>query len=320
MRKGLIIAIIAIILIGVVLKLPGYNNEQPIPKANHSNFSSSYPVILVHGWMGKAIDFNSYGIRLQEDGVAEYKGAVTRYDNESICPDKWPKAIAVSAEYYYEDNENKGIEAYAGELEHDVELVMKCTDAKKVIIIAHSMGGLVSRKYMADYGDKDVEKLITLATPHYGFNAFTRSEIIIMIFEAFTGRTYEVEQMFPDSEFLKKLDKDDISYRNKMVSIGTYNLDNSTLLFDLPVLTDNIRDKEKQLFSNTDIIVPLDSTKLAGAKYYLIKGCTHTQITNFKSAPGKGPINNAKACPEAYYIVKNEVLDSVDSILASSSS
>ena len=50
-----------------------------------------------------------------------------------------------------------------------------------IIILAHSMGGLVARAYMAetDGGDK-VAKLITLATPHHGTpaaNSATRNAI-----------------------------------------------------------------------------------------------------------------------------------------------
>ncbi|MBN2052483.1 alpha/beta fold hydrolase [Candidatus Woesearchaeota archaeon] len=302
----IIIALLIFLIVWVVVK----KQEQSVIVINNTdgkNFSSAYPIILVHGWMGKAVDFSDYALTLQEEGVAAYKGAIDSASDNSICPEKWPSSISVSAEYYTEKNKNQGIEDYAKELEPIIDLTLQCTDSDQVILLAHSMGGLVSRQYIAEAGGGHVKKLITLATPHYGFNDFTRSEIILMLLDIFTGRTLEVEQMMPDSDFIKSLDKEDISYRNKMVSIGTYNLDNETLLFDLPVLTEDMREQQKKLFSNTDIIVPLDSTKLSGAKYYQVKGCTHTQIINFKSAPGKGPINDAKACPEAYQLVKDEI-------------
>jgi pimeloyl-ACP methyl ester carboxylesterase len=313
MKKSVIILIIALLLLAVVLYVQNGNNLFPINesiKHNYTNFSSAYPLVFVHGWMGKARDYDEYARQVQEDGIAEYKGTIDRYTNESVCPDKWPSAVSISAEYYYNYNYNVGIEEYADELSYDIDLVLKCTDAKQVIIIAHSMGGLVARKYLDDDNGRHVNKLITLATPHYGFNEFTKSEIILMILDVITGRKYEIEQMRPDSEFLKKLDKEDKEYRYKMVSIGTYTLDNSTLLFDLPVLTEDIRAREKQLFANTDIIVPLDSTKLAGAKYYQIQGCSHTQITNIRHGEGKGPINEVKACPDAYELVKKEIFAS----------
>jgi len=268
---------------------------------------TAYPVILVHGWMGKAVDFGPYAMKLQEDGIAEYKGMIGRQSNESMCPEKWPKNISVSAEYYYNDNFNHPIEDYAKELDHVLGLVENCTGSEDVILVAHSMGGLVSRKYMADYGHEHVKKLITLASPHYGFNDFTRSEIILMIFDLFTGRKLEIEQMAPNSTFLIVLDEADAGYRDKIVSIGTYNTQNKTLLFDLPVFQSEIVNFEQQYFANTDIAVKLDSTKLAGSKYYQVQGCSHTEILNFRNAYPKGPINNPNTCPEAYEIVKKEI-------------
>jgi hypothetical protein len=150
-----------------------------------------------------------------------------------------------------------------------------------------------------------------LATPHYGFNEFTRPEIILMMLHLFTGREGEVEQMRPGSDFLKELDKADIGYREKIVSIGTYSAANNTLIYSLPIFKSEIMNFEKQYFNNTDIIVKLDSTRLAGSKYYLVEGCSHTEILNFRNIHPKGPINNPKTCPDAYEIVKKEIVESI---------
>jgi hypothetical protein len=109
-----------------------------------------------------------------------------------------------------------------------------------------------------------------------------------------------------------------VIYRSQIVSIGTYNIANaanSTTMFGLRVVPSQIQDFEKQHFSNTDIIVSLDSTKLAGVKYYQVEGCSHTEILDFRSSYPKGPINNAKACPDAYDIVKREILLELNSSL-----
>jgi len=319
--KILLVAIILFIIVWVLYKTnqtqlqQAFNNNQNNPNnqnnASAINFSSAYPIVIVHGWMGKAIDFKEYGTNLQKDGIAEYKGEMDRRSNASICPEGWPKAVSVSAEYYYDDNNEKGIESYASELNPVINLVRNCTGSDQVIILAHSMGGLVSRKYMVDYGNAQVKKLITLATPHYGFNEFTKSEIVLMILRLFTGREKDVEQMGPGSDFLIALDKADIGYRNKIVSIGTYTIDNNTLLFDLPIFPAQLKDFEKQNFLNSDLIVKLDSTKLAGSKYYQVKGCSHTQITDFRIGNSSGSINDVNACPEAYAIVKKEILASI---------
>ena len=319
-RTTLAIILTFILLLTSLLLMSSCKNKDNSIITNHTNasqntsvlvFSSKYPVVLVHGWLGKAVDYGNYEAKLQGDGIAESKGVIETYSNASICPEQWPMAIVVSAEYYSEANKNKGIEEYAKELDHAVEIVRNCTGSNQVIILAHSMGGLVSRKYMVDYGNEHVYKLITLATPHYGFNEFTRSEIILMMLHLFTGREGEVEQMRPDSDFLKELDKADIGYREKIVSIGTYSAANNTLIYSLPIFKSEIMNFEKQYFNNTDIIVKLDSTRLAGSKYYLVEGCSHTEILNFRNIHPKGPINNPKTCPDAYEIVKKEIVESI---------
>ncbi len=40
--------------------------------------------------------------------------------------------------------------------------------SRQIVILAHSMGGLVARSYMNQYGGQRVLKLITLGTPHHG--------------------------------------------------------------------------------------------------------------------------------------------------------
>lgn len=285
--------------------------ETEVAEKNQSIIGSSlYPIIFVHGWMGKSMDYLEYESKLEKEGIALAKGLIDRYSDESICPEKWPPAISVSIEYYYENNSNRGIEEYAKELAHSIDLVRNCTGSEQVIIIAHSMGGLVSRKYMIDYGNQNVKKLITLATPHYGFNEFTRTEIILMIIRLFTNREKEVEQMRPGSDFLRELDAADANKRENIVSIGTYDVNNQTLSFGLSVFQSEISGFHNQYFKDSDVVVKLDSTKLAGAKHYAVEGCSHTELLDFRRVYPKGPISNPKTCPEAYEIVKKEILTS----------
>ncbi len=52
---------------------------------------------------------------------------------------------------------------------HDrIESVIAATGMQQVTLIAHSMGGLVSRAYLSRHGAARVERLITLASPHQG--------------------------------------------------------------------------------------------------------------------------------------------------------
>ncbi len=52
---------------------------------------------------------------------------------------------------------------------HDrIESILRETGKDKLILIAHSMGGLVSRQYLQAHGDGRVGQLITLGSPHRG--------------------------------------------------------------------------------------------------------------------------------------------------------
>jgi triacylglycerol lipase len=54
------------------------------------------------------------------------------------------------------------------QLNRRIEEVCAATGSKQVTLIAHSMGGLVCRCYLARHGSSRVNQLITLATPHAG--------------------------------------------------------------------------------------------------------------------------------------------------------
>ena len=54
------------------------------------------------------------------------------------------------------------------QLNQRVEEVCRATGAAQVVLIAHSMGGLVCRSYLARHGGGRVERLITIASPHAG--------------------------------------------------------------------------------------------------------------------------------------------------------
>lgn len=60
------------------------------------------------------------------------------------------------------------IESYATQLQRDIERVCQAGNAAQVVLVAHSMGGVVARAYLRRYGAQRVSKLITLGCPHHG--------------------------------------------------------------------------------------------------------------------------------------------------------
>ena len=60
------------------------------------------------------------------------------------------------------------IDAYAPLVERAVDALRAETGADQVVIVAHSMGGLVARAWMRACGRHKVARVITLGTPHHG--------------------------------------------------------------------------------------------------------------------------------------------------------
>lgn len=56
----------------------------------------------------------------------------------------------------------------ADDLASYINAVLRTTGAKKVNIVAHSMGGIVTTGYLAKYGDAKLNKVVTCGTPFLG--------------------------------------------------------------------------------------------------------------------------------------------------------
>ncbi|OQW95113.1 MAG: hypothetical protein BWK79_03540 [Beggiatoa sp. IS2] len=61
------------------------------------------------------------------------------------------------------------IDTFAEEVQQRVELICATTGSPKVILVGHSMGGLIARAYFYRHGGRErVAKIITLGSPHQG--------------------------------------------------------------------------------------------------------------------------------------------------------
>ncbi len=60
------------------------------------------------------------------------------------------------------------IELFAEQLASYIAAIRAATGAGQVVLVAHSMGGLVARAYLRRYGGSNVRRLITVGTPHHG--------------------------------------------------------------------------------------------------------------------------------------------------------
>ncbi|MEO8346283.1 MAG: alpha/beta fold hydrolase [Betaproteobacteria bacterium] len=60
------------------------------------------------------------------------------------------------------------MELFADQLAIFIAEIRMATGASEVVLVAHSMGGLVARAYMRRYGAGHVRRLVTIGTPHHG--------------------------------------------------------------------------------------------------------------------------------------------------------
>jgi triacylglycerol esterase/lipase EstA (alpha/beta hydrolase family) len=60
------------------------------------------------------------------------------------------------------------IDDFADQLNDKIEAVVRTTEAHVVMIVAHSMGGLVARAYARKYGTGRLAGVMTIGTPHHG--------------------------------------------------------------------------------------------------------------------------------------------------------
>ncbi|PWT70950.1 MAG: lipase [Proteobacteria bacterium] len=89
------------------------------------------------------------------------------------------------------------IEIFAEQLAAKIDSVCAATGAQRVVLVGHSMGGLVSRTYLRRFGSDRVAKLITIGTPHHGS----------VLAWSFVGRG--LEQMRPGNSWLVELNRDE---------------------------------------------------------------------------------------------------------------
>jgi predicted alpha/beta hydrolase family esterase len=86
------------------------------------------------------------------------------------------------------------IDAMARHLERCV--AAQCADGRPLLVVAHSLGGLVARRWLQQHGATGVLGLVTVGTPHAGTTL------------ARFGPGLAARQMRPGSDWLRRLDRD----------------------------------------------------------------------------------------------------------------
>jgi triacylglycerol esterase/lipase EstA (alpha/beta hydrolase family) len=103
------------------------------------------------------------------------------------------------------------IDAMAAGLALQLDAIRQRTGQAKVNVVAHSMGGLVARACMAAGPDEQIERLVTLGSPHHG------TELAAL------GMVACAQQMHRDSDWLASLEARE-SARARVPALSIYTL------------------------------------------------------------------------------------------------
>lgn len=104
--------------------------------------TTSLPVLLIHGYGCNSGYWRWMSLALREAHITHYA-----LDMEPVFG---------------------SIDGYAPLVEAAVRRVQAETGHARIVIVAHSMGGLAARAYLRDHGVTHVAKVITLGSPHHG--------------------------------------------------------------------------------------------------------------------------------------------------------
>jgi hypothetical protein len=192
----------------------------------------NYPVIFLHGHsINKELPadysldvFTEIKQKLIGEGYLD-AGAVVISPNNEI-PGLWGKVDAtmlITASYFFDTYKTKNgeiinsstgesIDTYAERLNKIIKIVKMRTGKDKVIIISHSMGGLVTRDYLDIYGKSDVDKVILVTSPNHGVDDKVRDYCSVF------GSKQTCSEMDKDSLFIQRINL------NSKAIVPTYNI------------------------------------------------------------------------------------------------
>lgn len=158
--------------------------------------------------------FNKLQARMEADGYLN-AGAISLYTALDTPASSWGRApvpLTLRASYYFDlfkepenyiivQTKSENIDTYAIRLKELIDTIHYKTGRQRVTLIAHSMGGLVARRYLQIFGEDDVKQLIMIGTPNNG--------IVGNIAEycPWVGEQLECRDMQKDSLFLNKLNR-----------------------------------------------------------------------------------------------------------------
>lgn len=141
------------------------------------------------------------------------------------------------------------IEAHAANVVRVLHAIQLRSPGQRVVIVAHSMGGLVARAALREAGPAVIARIITLGTPHHGAIMACRFPFA------------PTRQMCPDSVWLQRLNAEQEGRLGVPVT-SLYSLEDT-------------------------LVTPVGSAELAGARHIRLKGLGHLSLLVSPRALGR---------------------------------
>lgn len=196
--------------------------------------NKNYPILFLHGHSFNKDTSADYSLdafrgikeQLEEEGYIDAGAIVISQSSEQTG--LWGRInapIEVTGSYFFDISKSETgqetivpsktdtIDTYSLRLNDLIETVKVRTGKDKVIIVAHSMGGLVTRRYIQIFEEKnDIEKIIFIDVPNHGIEGNIKNYCPLI------GSNVECRDMNEDSLLMNKLNN------AKNISIPVYNV------------------------------------------------------------------------------------------------
>jgi len=142
------------------------------------DYPDAPPIILVHGWNGDESTWPAPERLIELENTLQRDIYMFTY-RTAIYPNRFPPLEVVEEQF------TRYIAPYA-----------------QVDVIAHSMGGLLVRHYLADHDQSPIRRVVFLATPHFGSNA---AHLLMGLGSALAEGNIQANEIQPGSDFLWQL-------------------------------------------------------------------------------------------------------------------
>lgn len=187
-----------------------------------SAFNGPYPIILIHGFCSDSQIWDAFASTVQlaapnrfgDDGINRLYFDGSQVLSHPFFLTNTANYNMFSVDFYDSDNQsfdrlsvaNVSADVKVLELKRVIDAIKLMTGHQRVVLVGHSMGGLVARDYVEGTGgieyEDDVERIITLDTPHSGSAAANWS---IPEGPCFAQSSVNKSELAPSSDYIDRL-------------------------------------------------------------------------------------------------------------------